>query len=400
MNLDLEQSLRASQPVPPRLAPFGLGFRPFFLGAAAWAVLDILLWLAIYRGMKIGSLYYDPITWHAHEMIFGFTVAVIAGFLLTAVTNWTSHPGIRAWPLAGLFILWLAGRIVPLCAAWLPPIVIAGIDLAFIPALAFSLIPAIRKGKPINWIFPCMLLGLTAANVAVHFQVLGYTVVSARTGLYAAIYLVLLLIQVIAGRVFPFFTEKAIPGAKPWRNPWINGVALGSYIAFVLVDLFIHHQGLITILALCTGLAHAIRLSGWFVRGVLTRPILWILYAAYTWIILGFLLKAGVSTFHFSPYAALHAWTAGGIGVVCIGMMTRVSRGHTGRPMTVGKLGLVSFICINLAALLRVAGTLVISDFYVWAITISAVLWALAYALFLSGHAQMLLYSRPDGKPG
>ena len=377
-------------------APFALGFRPFFLGAALWAVVDILLWLTVYRGVDVGPLYYDPLTWHAHEMVFGFTAAVLAGFLLTAAGNWSGHPTPKGPKLAALFSLWLAGRLAPLGASLLPAGVIAGIDCAFLPCLIIALVPALRRGKLLNWIFPLMLLGLTAANALVHAQVLEYSQQTARTGLYISIYFVVLMIQVMGGRVIPFFTGRSTEGATPTKRPWLDQLAIGLYIVFVIVDLMGAPATLTRGVALAAAAAHTARLFGWCVSGVWSKPLLWILYLAYAWIIAGLILRV----LPVSPFATIHAFTAGTVGVMCLGMMTRVSRGHTGRPLETDKIAVSSFVLINLAALLRVGGTMTGSSVYVWAISISAVLWAIAYALFLFGHTKMLTHSRPDGKSG
>jgi uncharacterized protein involved in response to NO len=208
------------------------------------------------------------------------------------------------------------------------------------------------------------------------------------------------MILVMSGRVFPFFTERGIDGFKPKKNVWVNGVAIALFAALALADLFCPHPAAVAGLAVLTTIAHTLRLGGWFTPKVLGKPILWILFIGYAWIILGFLLRAGVPWGNLSPFASLHSYTAGGIGVICLGMMTRVSRGHTGRVIGTDKLAVTAFISINVAALLRVCGTLVSSNFYVWVITISAMLWGLAYALFVLGHANMLVHSRPDGKAG
>jgi uncharacterized protein involved in response to NO len=391
-------NLNPATPAPARpitLQPFALGFRPFFLCAAGWAAFGLLLWLLVYRGVFQRPLYFDPITWHAHEMVFGFTSAVIAGFLLTAAQNWTGHPTPKGKWLAALCGLWLAGRLAPLCPA-IPNLLVMSLDLLFFPALIAALAPSLLKGKKHNAIFPLMLLGLTAANGMVHLQTIGITKSTAPLGLHLGVYLLLLMILVMSGRVFPFFTEKGIPGAVIKRWPMLDRIAIACFIVLAAAKLSAQPALAVKIIAGVTAIVHLIRLGTWWHRGVLLRPMIWVLHIGYAWIIVGFILMA----FPVSPFAALHALTAGGIGVICLGMMTRVARGHTGRPIVADTWVIASFLLVNAAALLRVGGTLTGNEHYVRAITFSGAMWVGAFALFLLAHGKMLMQSRPDGKTG
>jgi uncharacterized protein involved in response to NO len=215
MNIDDPESRAA-----PRVALFNLGFRPFFLLAGISAFLLIPLWILFYTRGTTEFGYYTATYWHSHEMLFGYTVAVIAGFLLTAVRNWTDMPTPGGKALAGLVLLWLAGRIAPFVGDDLPDWMIAALDIAFLPILAISLsVPLLRRRQTRNLVFLFILSALMLANVLVHVQLLGITQATVKPGLNLAIYLIVLLIAILGGRVIPFFTERGIVGAttRQWK---------------------------------------------------------------------------------------------------------------------------------------------------------------------------------------
>jgi len=384
---------------PGGLVPFALGFRPFFLAAGVYAVLLMALWLLVLRGsLSLGEM--SPLVWHGHEMLFGFTVAVIAGFLLTAAQNWTGLRTPSGRPLAALFLLWLAGRLgflVPgLPAGW-----VALVDLAFLPVMALALALPILKAKQLhNAPFPVMLLALTAANALVHGDALGWTTDTASLGLHLATYVVVTMIVVMGGRVIPSFTDNKLrTHARRWKVvEWLVPVAtVGALLAALIAP-----DALVTALlaALAAGV-HGIRLAGWYTSKYWSVPLLWVLHLGYAWVALGFaLLALAAAGITATAVSALHAFTAGGIGVLTLGMMARVSLGHTGRILEPAPMMTRAFVAINLAALIRVALPLLFPGVYSQIMAAAGVAWMAAFGLFVLLYAKMLLRPRVDGKPG
>ena len=389
-------------PEPPKVAgwaPLALGFRPFFLLAAVAAVLMMLLWVTIWRGRLAPPAYYDPVAWHGHEMLFGYTIAVIAGFLLTAVRNWT---GIETWTgprLGGLALLWLLGRLLP----WVPGVpvwLLVGVDVVFLPILLISLAGPLWQGQNrVNRVF-ILLLGLMGlVNLLSHLQLNGMA-----TGLGDArrlmLDLVLLLIVLVAGRVLPFFTRNVLPGFEPVSRPWVEQASFLFVGLIAAAELLRLPPSAMAVLWLLFAPLQLIRLGGWFERRVFSLPVLWVLHAGYAWLSLGSLLYGLSLLGRFPASGALHALTLGVIGVFTLGMMARVSRGHTGRPINVSRSTALAFVLMNLGALVRVFGPALSPGHHsVW-VDLSAGLWILAFGLFVYRYAPLLLRPRIDGKPG
>lgn len=389
--------LRTS-PSPRGYALFALGFRPFFLAAGVFAVMLMGAWLLILHGRLDTGTWAAPV-WHGHEMLFGFTVAVIAGFLLTATQNWTGLATPSGTPLAGLFLLWLAGRLGFMLPG-LSPLGVALVDLAFLPVLAAVLtVPVVRAKQPRNLIFPLLLLTLAAANALVHAEALGFAV-TASLGLQLGMFLVVGMIVVIAGRIMPSFTDNRL-GTRVRRSKAVEGLVL-SITPVALVTVLVSPDSTMSmLLAALAALVHAVRLAGWYTTKFWAVPLLWILHVGYAWIPLGFaLLALAAAGMVPSASPALHAFAAGGIGVLTLGMMTRVSLGHTGRLLEAPPVMLWAFIAINLAALLRVVVPLLSPASTVPGMDAGGVFWMLAFGLFVVVYAPMLLRPRADGKAG
>ncbi len=380
-------------------APFALGFRPFFLSAGLYAVLMLALWLLVLRGgLDIGNL--SPTAWHGHEMLFGFAVAVIAGFLLTAAQNWTGIPTPSGPPLAALFLLWLAGRLVFLVPG-LPAELVALVDLAFLPVLALTLAWPIMQAKQLhNYPFPVMLLALSAANALVHGDALGWTSGTASQGLHLAAYVVVTMIVVMGGRVIPSFTDNKLhTRARRWKT--IEILAPVATLAALIAALIAPVSPVAALLAATAAGVHFIRLAGWYTSKYWSVPLLWILHLGYAWIAVGFaLLALSAAGLGAAAGSALHAFTAGGIGVLTLGMMARVSLGHSGRMLEPAPLMTWAFVAVNLAALIRVAVPLLFPQAYALGMTVSGLLWMAAFGLFAAIYTPILLRPRVDGKPG
>lgn len=376
-----------------------LGFRPFFLAAGAWACLGMLLWVGVLAGKVPAPGHYGPVAWHAHELLFGYAGAVIAGFLLTAVRNWTGIDTPTGWSLGALALLWLAGRIAPFLPV--PGALIALVDLAFFPALALALYRPIWAGRNrVNRVFLALLAAMTLAGALVHAQALGLIQGGAARGNRLMLDLILLTLLLVAGRVMPFFTEAAVAGTKPIVRSWVE--RLTFVLAAVLLAANLAAPGSLGsgAIALGLGAVQVVRLAGWHHPGAWRIPILAALYAGYLWLIAGYLL-GGLADLGLLPaFPALHALTAGAIAVMTLGMMARVTLGHTGREMRSSALTNLAFVLINAAALARVAPPLVLPAAYGATLMVSGALWILAFGLFLWVHAPMLVRPRVDGRPG
>ncbi len=387
-----------------RIALFRLGFRPFFLGGAAFTAAAMLYWmgiLAIGWPFQLGGI--SPATWHAHEMIFGYSLAVIAGFLLTAVMNWTGVQTLNGRPLVALFILWVAARLLPLAWADLPLALYAVIDCLFALLLfAAVLHPVIksRQRKQISVVTKVFLLLLS--NVLFYLGALGIVDDGERMGLYSGLYLVLALILLLARRVIPFFIEKGVGYPVQLKNRrWLDLTSLALFTLLWISDAFLDNLTATGWLAGALLVLHIVRLVGWHTPGIWQKPLLWVLYIAYLWIIFGFALKFALLFTDISPSLAVHAFTVGGIGMMTVGMMARVSLGHTGRnvfepPKILGWL----FAVLLVASVVRVIIPLLTTQHYLLWIGISQFLWIAVFCLFFYIYFPILLRQRVDGRDG
>ncbi len=391
----------SQKPVPPdRFSLFELGFRPFFLMAGLAAVVLISAWVIMLASGESINSYYGLSGWHNHEMVFGFTAAVIGGFLLTAVRNWTSVQTLKGTWLALLVLLWLLARISALMPQLIPSWLIAMLDLAFIPLLALALIvPIVKANKQPQLVFVAVLTVMFAANLMVHLQILGLTNNSAESGITLAMNCVLLIIVIMAGRVLPFFTERGAPGAKPQKWPWLERLAIAVMVALMIVQLLLPMPWLIASVAAAATLIHLIRLWGWHSKLVWSVPLLWVLHLGYLWLIVGFAMTAISTASGMDSVLAVHA-QAGAIAVLCLGMMARVSLGHTGRTLEAAKFMTWAFVLINLAMVARVFGPLIAADLTAQLVLLSALLWTAAFVIFLAVYIPILIRARVDGQPG
>jgi len=378
-----------------------LGFRPFFLLAGLGAVALMTVWLATWGGGLGFDGYYGPLGWHSHEMLFGYATAVIAGFLLTAVRNWTGLDTLRGPWLGALAGLWLAARLLALLPpGWLPAYLTAAVDLAFLPLLALALAgPLLRAGKTNNLVFLPLLAAMALANLLVHLEALGMAGTAAR-GNGLMLNLILLLMLIVGGRVIPFFTEKAIAGAIARQTPWVERVGFGALLALAGTELLWPRPELVAGLSLTLALSQLLRVGGWYQKRVWSIPILWVLYTGYGWLILGFLLKALAAMGLVAPHPPLHALTTGGIAVLTLGMMARVALGHTGRTLESARLVNLAFVLLNLAAAARSLGPLLLPQWYTTWLHGAGGLWILAFGLFSVVYAPILVRPRADGRPG
>ncbi len=386
---------------PFRCSVFNLGFRPLFLLAGAFATLVIPLWLAIFTGLGSAPSYLGSVGWHAHEMLFGYTMAVVAGFLLTAVRNWTGLPTPSGPLLAGLALLWLSARLM-LVSTLVPAWLAAVIDVSFLPAIAGVLLPPLwRSRNRRNLAFPFILLALAGANLVIHLQALGMLASGSDRALQFTLNAVTLILVVIGGRVIPVFTANVLPEAQVRRLAWADSLAIGSVILVLVIDLFPFLYALTGPIALLAAAVNMIRMMRW--RSLATRrvPMLWILHLGYAWIVVALALKglAGLVAV-VTPSAAVHALTVGAIGSLTLGMMSRVALGHTGRAIVASTPIIAAFILINASAIIRVVIPIAVPEFYLPGLIVAGLLWSSAFALFVIHYTPILMQPRIDGKPG
>ena len=380
---------------------FALGFRPFFLLAGCMAIFLMAVWAPAFVGGFAFDTYYGEIGWHSHEMIFGYAVAVIAGFLLTAARNWSGRPTPAGASLACLALLWLLGRILPFFPGIFPHGFIALIDLAFLPAVAFGIgIPLVQSGEKRNLIFLPLLAVFWAADFLVHAELLGLAMNLARKGIFLGLHLIVLLIVIMGGRVIPFFTERALPGAVMKRWPSIELLSPLSVIFFLLAEFFLPDSLTSASFAALAACANGVRLAGWYTPRYWRVPLLWVLHLGYGWIVVGFYLKVGGALGIVPPQFTIHAFTVGGMGVLTLGMMARVALGHTARPLKVGPAMTAAFVLINLAAVARGMLPIFYPQWFSQLIIVSGALWITAFAIFIILNAPILTQPRIDGRPG
>jgi uncharacterized protein involved in response to NO len=382
---------------------FALGFRPFYLLAAVFAVLALPVWIvSFFGGMQTGE-YLRSVAWHSHEMIFGFAPAVIAGFLLTAVRNWTGQPTPTRLPLAGLVALWLVARVLIVTG---PANAAAAIDVLFLPALGFAVaIPIWRSRNAGNYKVLVVLAILTMANAAYHLASMKYLPVGmTRTAMTAALDVIAILIAIIGGRVIPAFIGNAVEHAKPRHNFVVEVLAVGTLIVIlglgVLQPLLPVSGTAWLVILVVAAVGHGIRLTLWQSWRARGNPLLWMLPAAYAWLPVALVLRA-LSRIDMVPVSAsIHAFTVGAIASLMVAMMMRSALGHTGRPLVAGRAEISAFVLLQLAAIVRILASSFASGMYRDAMIVSAILWTLAFAVFLFRYAPILTRPRIDGRPG
>lgn len=378
-------------------ALFALGFRPFYLLASVFSALSMLLWTAQMSGW-LPSAYLQGPLWHGHEMLFGYTLAVVAGFLLTAVRAWTGQSTAVGVPLMALALLWVAGRISVLTPFTTAAAVING---AFPLALAVSIaIPLMRARNARNYFFAGLLVLMSALIASLHLALHGYLALPPRAALVLALDVMLFIMAVMGGRVIPMFTNNGVPGTGATRHALVEKLALGSVLALFLADLIQLQAPFIAVVALIGALAHGARLALWRPWRTLGAPLVWILHAAYAWIVVHLALRALSAMAGFTESLAVHALTVGAIGALTIGMMTRTARGHTARPLIADGYELACFLLIQAAAVIRVFGGMVSPALYLPSIQVSGVLWSAAFGLYAVRYWPVLSRPRLDGKPG
>ena len=385
------------------IAFLNLGFRPFFAGAGIFAVLSMLAWMAVYVfAWQPGTVAVPFLYWHGHEMIFGYTIAVIAGFLLTAVKNWTGVQTLNGIPLLLLFLVWVAGRILFFSANAEMLVLIAVVDSLFLAGLSVAvLIPVIKARQWKQMGIISKLLLLFASNLIFYAGTLGMVEDGMRIGLYSGVYLIVALIFTMGRRVIPFFIENGVGYPVQLKNrQWLDVSSLVLFLLFWMVDILRPDSLPVAVLSFMLLLLHTLRLAGWHTPGIWQRPLLWVLYLGYACLVAGFALKLAVFVAGISPSLPLHAFAYGGIGLMSLGMMSRVILGHTGRnvleppPVLFWVFGI-----LLLGTVLRVLLPMIDPEHHLFWIGSSQVLWIAAFSFFLVLYLPMLVQARVDGRP-
>jgi uncharacterized protein involved in response to NO len=383
---------------PPAL--WSLAFRPFFLAAGLWAPLALTVWIALFLTGGVLPSRFDPMTWHIHAMLFGFVLAAVAGFLLTAIPNWTGRRAVQGGLLVGLFILWLLGRIACFVSVFLPLWLAAAVDLAFpftLCALAAREIVVARNWRNVLMPIPIGVLGV--ADLLMYLELAGVRV-PGGLGWRLAIVAIIVLISVIGGRIIPAFTRNWLvargASSLPPKHGLIDRVAVGTLHAGLVGWAFFpvsRSVGVILIVAAALNLWRLRRWRGWTTA---SEPLLAILHLGYAWVAFGAgLLGASLLSDAVPEAAAIHALTAGAIGSMVLGVMTRVARGHTGRLLQPDWITGVIYAAVTLAGVTRVAAALVNSASMAL-LCASAFFWLVSFLLFISAYGPMLVLPRLD----
>lgn len=385
-------------------AVLSYAFRPFFLLASLYAMLALVLWVAFFHGATWPGAPADVSSlWHAREMTLGFAGGVIAGFVLTAVASWTGRPPVRGGMLVALLLAWLAGRLVATVGGGLPPGLAAGIDLVF-PILLAVLVSReiIGGGSRRNYGVAAIIWVLPLLSLLFYLGDLGLLAGADQLAATVMVHLVMLLIAVVGGRVIPLFTANWLrmrgESRPPVARPVLDPLAIALIVVAGLADAALPDSLPAGALCLLAGVANLWRLWGWQGSRALSNPVVWSLHLAYACAAAGYLLVGLTGLgLPLSRTAALHMVTIGGIGGMILAMMTRVGLGHTGRPIIVARPITVAYLLVLLAAVLRSLGPLLPAP-YMALIDAAALLWVVAFGLFLGIYTPILLAPRPDGR--
>jgi uncharacterized protein involved in response to NO len=382
-------------PHPRKMPLLTAGFRPLFLAAGIWSVVALAVWIALLSGVFALPSQFDPLSWHIHEMMYGFVMAAIGGFLLTAIANWTARPPVADGVLAMLSLLWIAGRAVCLVSAWFAAWVGVAVDLAFPTALMLvALRELIAANNRRNYTLLAPLVLLVVADLLMHLTALGVSI-PIGLGWRLAMFCIVVLLSVIAGRIIPAFTRNWLAAHGNARQPAAMGrldrIALGLLHASLLCWVLVTDSALVGAALVAAGALHLWRLVRWQGHATVREPLLLILHVGYLWLAAGTALL-GLSTLSdVVPAAAgIHALTTGAFGTMILAVMTRASLGHTGRALHADGATVAIYILVTLAAVLRVVAAWP----GVWTMALlepAAAAWVAAFALFVAHYGPMLV---------
>ena len=377
-------------------ALFSYGFRPFFFGAALWSAIGVLLWVRQYFGEISLPVVMNVLDWHAHEMLYGYVAAVIAGFLLTAIPNWTGRLPVCGWPLAGLATLWLAGRAAIFMSATIGAVAAAAVDISFLAVLAAVALREIVAGR--NWrnLRVLGVLGvLVLGNVVWHVELLrsGAGNYGVRIGIAA----VIVLITLVGGRIVPSFTRNWLVRINPGRRPEpfsrFDAVAIVAGVIALVLWVALPRDPAVGLGLMIAGALHVVRLARWAGDRTVSDRLVLVLHVAYAFVPLGFLLLGAALLWPqvVTASAGLHAWMAGAVGLMTLAVMTRATLGHTGRPLTASFATQIIYLCALVAALARIAAAL---GGWTDLLHVAGLAWTAAFGGFVVFYGPLLI-SRP-----
>jgi uncharacterized protein involved in response to NO len=380
-----------------RIALWQIGFRPFYALASVFAALSIAAWAAQFAGWLARPYLAGPL-WHAHEMVFGFALAVMVGFLFTAVRNWTKASTPSGPLLALLASLWLAGRVMVVTPFTMAAAVVGPL---FPLACAVAIwVPLVKARNTRNYFFVALLLAIAAADAVFFCSGLGTIEIAQDLCIQIALDIVLIVMAAIAGRVVPMFTNNGVAGAGAMSIPWLDRAALVLLVMVAVADAVRLHSRVLAVLLASAAVAHCVRWLLWRPWKTLRTPLVWALHVAYVWIPLHLVMRSAVALGWPHASAATHALTVGAIGGLTVAMMTRTALGHTGRRLVAGHGDALIYLLVLSAALVRVAVPVAVAQWTLPAIIISAFLWSAAFLLYALSYIGMLVLPRVDGNPG
>jgi uncharacterized protein involved in response to NO len=374
------------------------GFRPFFFLGPAWAVIALTLWLASLAGGLTLPSAFEPLIWHRHEMLFGFVGAIIAGFLLTAIPNWTGRLPIAGWPLAGLAALWAAARLAVLCSAETGMVAAAILDVGFYLVLAGLAGREVLAAKSRNLPIVAIVLLLGIANAADHAGA-AERLADEDIGVRGAIALIVMAISLIGGRIIPSFTrnwmtKQGLTNRLPSQPTGLDLAVLGMTGIAMLAWTAMPDPAPTGWLLLAAGFAQALRLSRWGGLRSARDPLVLILHIGYLWVPVGLaLLGASILDPTLPRSAAIHALTAGAMATMILAVMTRATLGHTGRALVASRPTILLYSLVTIGAVLRVAAPLGMVE-YTTGMETAGVAWAGAFILFLAFYGPILFRPR------
>ena len=379
------------------------GFRPFFLGGAVWAIVVLTLWILAFSGRIALPTAFAPLAWHRHEMLFGYLTAVVAGFLLTAIPNWTGRLPVSGKALAALAALWLAARLAVLFSAIVGTYVAAALDIGFLAALAFVAGREIAIARNNNLPIVVALGLLTVADGLDHAELLGLASLDGA-GWRLGFAVVLLLVSLVGGRIIPSFTRNWLTKqgrtqSLPSQPGRFDHVTVGFSAIGLLAWTIAPESGVSASLLIVAGMLHLARLARWSGWRTWREPLVLILHISYAWLPIGLLLLGGSHFVWCIPRSsALHALSAGAMASMTLAVMTRVTLGHTGRELRTDGWAKAIYLMLSAGALLRVAAPMLPLD-YVLIVAVAALLWGGAFVAYMAGFAPKLIGPRPDGRP-
>ena len=381
---------------------FSYTFRPFFLLAGVWAILAVARWMLVLNGAAAPPAGINPLYWHGHEMIVGFALAVVAGFVLSAVATWTGRPAISGFAVAWLVLSWLLGRIAMFSAVETPPSLAAGLDMLFPLTLCFLLGREVfgARNRRNYKVFGIAAL-LAVLNLLYHLGMTGIIEGAEYIAIYLLIHGVILLVALIGGRVVPNFTANWLRGQGitrlPQNNLAIDRISIALTILLGLAVVFLPDRETVGYLALAAAAVHAVRVANWCGLQTIRNPLLFVMHVAYWWLPIGYgMMSLASFGWAFTPTAALHALVMGAIGGMIMAMITRVPLGHTGRALHASRLTVAAYVVLMLAVIVRVLSPWN-EVHYLSMINVAAAGWCLAFAIFLWVYWPVL--TQPAVKP-